>query len=64
MKKISSGDESSANASPEKQEASEGKSFTTFSEQGNENENENDYAKSVEEDSSRTKSEGIDLIIE
>lgn len=58
-KTSSGGDSSSMNASPEKK-VSDAKSFTTFSEQPNEN----DYAKSMGEDSSQPKSEGIDLIIE
>ena len=61
--KTPSGVDSSSIKASEKTEASETKSFTTFSTENVEPEN-LDYAKSVEEESSQQKSEGIDLIID
>lgn len=43
----------------------EAKSFTVFSENAEAgNDNDGDYAKSIEDESSQQKSEGIDLIID
>ena len=61
--KTSSSESSSANASSAKIDASEGKTFTSFSENV-EQVNENDQAKSVGDDSTRSKMEGIENIVE
>lgn len=60
-KTSSGGESSSANATPAKIDASEEKTFTSFSENV-EQVNENDQVKS--DDSPRSKMEGIEIIVE